>query len=115
MVRIIESAVCPGAQRVGTISSRPTRGGIIVRHRMARRTAPGGWLMKRMLIAAVAALTLVAPGAAENWPAWRGPDGQGHSAETGLPATWDATRNVRWKVPLPNAGNSTPIVWGDRV
>jgi outer membrane protein assembly factor BamB len=28
---------------------------------------------------------------------------------------WTATENVRWKTPLPERGNSTPIVWGDRV
>jgi outer membrane protein assembly factor BamB len=52
---------------------------------------------------------------ADNWPAWRGPRGDGHSADTGLPLTWSATENVRWKVPLPDEGNSTPVVWGDRV
>jgi outer membrane protein assembly factor BamB len=52
---------------------------------------------------------------AENWPAWRGPTGQGHSSETNLPVTWSATENVRWKVGLADQGNSTPIVWGDRI
>jgi outer membrane protein assembly factor BamB len=52
---------------------------------------------------------------AENWPAWRGPTGQGVSTETGLPITWSRDENVRWKVPLPSAGNSTPIIWGDRI
>lgn len=52
---------------------------------------------------------------AENWPAWRGPTGQGVSAEQDLPVTWSATENVRWKVALPHAGNSTPIIWGDRI
>jgi outer membrane protein assembly factor BamB len=35
--------------------------------------------------------------------------------ERGLPVRWSATKNVRWKIPLPGPGNSTPIVWGDRV
>lgn len=52
---------------------------------------------------------------AADWPAWRGPDGQGHSRETALPVTWSATENVRWKIPLPDDGNSTPIVHGDRL
>lgn len=51
----------------------------------------------------------------DNWPAWRGPTGQGTSAEKNLPVRWSRTENVRWKVSLPDAGNSTPIVWGDRV
>ena len=52
---------------------------------------------------------------AENWPAWRGPRGDGTCLEKGLPTTWNKTENVAWKVPLPERGNSTPIVWGDRV
>ena len=51
----------------------------------------------------------------ENWPTWRGPTGQGVSRENDLPVTWSATENVRWKVALPDEGNSSPVVWGDRV
>ena len=51
---------------------------------------------------------------AESWPQWRGPRGDGTCAEKGLP-TWSSTENVAWKVPLPERGNSTPIVWQDRV
>ena len=53
--------------------------------------------------------------AAENWPAWRGPTGQGHSTETNLPLKWSAKENVKWKIPLENQGNSTPVIWGDRI
>src|SRR5437868_3171071 len=52
---------------------------------------------------------------AANWPAWRGPMGDGVTTETHLPLTWSATENVRWKVGLPERGNSTPIVWGTRI
>lgn len=52
---------------------------------------------------------------AADWPAWRGPTGQGVTAERDLPTTWSATENVTWKTPLPGPGNSTPVVWGDRV
>ena len=58
---------------------------------------------------------LTAPVVAGNWPAWRGPTGQGVTNETELPLEWTTEKNVRWKVPLPAGGNSTPIVWGDRV
>jgi outer membrane protein assembly factor BamB len=57
----------------------------------------------------------VAPLSADNWPAWRGPHGDGHSAVKGLPLRWSRTENVRWKTPLPGPGNSSPIVWKDRV
>src|SRR4051795_5259865 len=52
---------------------------------------------------------------ADDWPTWRGPTELGTSEEKGLPVKWSATENVRWKVALPAAGNSTPIIWGDRV
>jgi outer membrane protein assembly factor BamB len=66
-------------------------------------------------IVAMAMLFTTLAARAENWPAWRGPTGQGLSTETDLPTTWSREENVRWKVPLPAPGNSTPIVWGDRV
>lgn len=52
----------------------------------------------------------------ENWPAWRGDVvGSGQSSETKLPVHWSKEKNVRWRVALPERGNSTPVVWGDRV
>ncbi|NUM53061.1 MAG: PQQ-like beta-propeller repeat protein [Candidatus Hydrogenedentes bacterium] len=53
--------------------------------------------------------------AQENWPQWRGPDGNGVSTATGLPVTWSETENINWKTPLPSWSGSTPIVWGDKV
>jgi outer membrane protein assembly factor BamB len=52
---------------------------------------------------------------AANWPAWRGPDGSGLATETNLPLHWSTNENVAWHVPLPDRGNSTPVVWGERV
>jgi outer membrane protein assembly factor BamB len=52
---------------------------------------------------------------AENWPSWRGPAGTGISPEKDLPLEWTTSENVRWRVDLPGPGNSSPIVWGDRI
>lgn len=52
---------------------------------------------------------------AGNWPGWRGPDGNGICPEQNLPLRWSTNENIRWRVPLPDRGNSTPIVWGGRV
>jgi outer membrane protein assembly factor BamB len=52
---------------------------------------------------------------ARYWPRWRGPSGQGLVAGTGYPDTWSATENVLWKKAVPGSGNSSPIVWGDRI
>src|SRR5205809_834907 len=43
------------------------------------------------------------------------PPGAGVSSETGVPIKWSRSEHVRWRVPLPDRGNSTPIVWADRV
>lgn len=53
--------------------------------------------------------------AAKYWARWRGPSGQGLVAGTGYPETWSATENVRWKTAVPGSGNSSPIVWDDRI
>ena len=52
---------------------------------------------------------------AQEWPAFRGPDGQGHSSERGLPAEWSESKNVVWKAPVPGMGWSSPVVAGGRV
>ncbi len=49
------------------------------------------------------------------WTHWRGPSGQGYVTDSKVPLTWSATENVLWKTPLPGAGNSTPIIVGDRL
>lgn len=60
-------------------------------------------------------LTAALPAFAANWPAWRGANADGISTEKNLPVKWGKDENVRWRVPLPEAGNSTPITWGDRI
>ncbi|MEM7012405.1 MAG: PQQ-binding-like beta-propeller repeat protein [Verrucomicrobiota bacterium] len=52
---------------------------------------------------------------AENWPGWRGPTGDGISAEKNLPKAWSKTENIAWRAPIDGEGHSSPIVWGDRV
>jgi outer membrane protein assembly factor BamB len=53
--------------------------------------------------------------ALQYWARWRGPSGQGLVSGKGYPDKWSATDNVLWKVPLRGSGNSSPIVWRDRV
>ena len=52
---------------------------------------------------------------AKYWPRWRGPSGQGYVNGSGYPDRWSATENVLWKSAVPGAGNSSPIVWRDRI
>lgn len=53
--------------------------------------------------------------AAEDWPQFRGPDGQGHSDAIGLPLVWTETKNVKWKTPIPGQGWSSPVVLGEQI
>jgi outer membrane protein assembly factor BamB len=81
---------------------------MVIRETNTRAGIPTGCVFL-MLVATVVS----ASGA--NWPAWRGPEGSGVSPETNLPLHWSTNENVRWSVPLPAPGNSTPVVWGDKV
>ncbi|MBA3270124.1 MAG: pyrrolo-quinoline quinone, partial [Acidobacteria bacterium] len=60
---------------------------------------------------------VIAAGAAlsANWPAWRGPSGDGVSAETNLPVHWSPTENIAWKLALPQWSGATPIIWGETI
>src|SRR5688572_8213261 len=64
-----------------------------------------------------AAVQMIAvPGeGAKYWSRWRGPSGQGLVTGSGYPDKWSATENVLWKKPVPGSGNSSPVVWGDRI
>jgi outer membrane protein assembly factor BamB len=53
--------------------------------------------------------------AAQEWPQFRGPDGQGHSTERGLPVEWSESQNVAWKVAVPGRGWSSPVIASGRV
>jgi outer membrane protein assembly factor BamB len=64
---------------------------------------------------ALFALLLSSLCALANWPAWRGPDGTGVARDSKLPLRWTTNENIRWRTPLPERGNSTPIIWKDRV
>lgn len=59
--------------------------------------------------------TIVSSAAAENWPSWRGPENQGISSEKNLPTEWSADKNIAWRLPMPGAAGSTPVVWDDHI
>jgi outer membrane protein assembly factor BamB len=71
--------------------------------------------MSRLLIALLISLLSVSTLIAEEWPAWRGPRGDGTSHEKGIPRKWARTQNVTWKVEIPGRGYSSPIVHGERI
>ncbi len=73
--------------------------------------------MKNLIPAAalLCCLNLSIQTKAGDWPQWRGPQNNGVSAETGLPAKWSPNENIKWRLELPGPAPSTPVVWGDRI
>jgi len=50
-----------------------------------------------------------------HWPQFRGPGARGVAEGKKLPTTWSTTENVKWCVPVPGRGWSSPVIWGDKV
>jgi len=69
------------------------------------------------VVCLIVCLTICASVRAENWPCWRGPRGDGTSAESRVPVKWNGEtgEGIAWKVAIPGTGHSSPIVWEDRV
>ena len=70
--------------------------------------------MKKLLVLLlIAGASVLAQ--AEDWPQFRGPTGQGHATERGLPLEWNETNNIIWKSPVPGLGWSSPTVANGRI
>jgi len=65
-----------------------------------------------MLVIAFASSSLWA---AEDWPQFRGPTGQGISTATDVPVEWNASKNVAWSLEVPGRGWSSPVLVGGKV
>ncbi len=63
----------------------------------------------------LAPVLLASPLAAEDWAQWRGPRGDGRSAERAFPTTWSKTENVVWRTEIPGEGHASPIVFGAKL
>ena len=60
--------------------------------------------------------TRAASNPADNhWPQWRGPLLNGVAPHGDPPVEWSETKNVKWKATIPGDGNSTPVIWGDKL
>lgn len=73
--------------------------------------------MSRLFLSSIAA-TIVAMaythGSAQEWTRFRGPNGSGESETSTIPASW-TEKDLNWKVELPGLGNSSPVLWGDKI
>jgi len=64
----------------------------------------------RILAVLAVGWLLVSPLAAQDWPQFRGPDGQGHTLAKNLPLTWSESENIAWKTPIAGRGWSSPVI-----
>ena len=61
-----------------------------------------------------ALVTLPHRAAAQDWTRYRGPNGQGQSDATTIPDHW-TDKDYNWQVKLPGVGQSSPVIWGDKI
>ncbi len=74
----------------------------------------GGSRLTWVVVLLVCGVLSGGPVAAENWPRFRGPNGQGVSETQGIPTKW-SDDDYAWKVTLPGRGHACPVVWSDRL
>ena len=60
-------------------------------------------------------LTLLVALAPTDWPKFRGPAADGHVTGPPVSLKWSDTENVKWKVPIPGLGWSSPTIVAGRV
>ena len=128
-MRSITTSNAEVAESAETAPASSTRAGAALRSRrdLARRlcfsvslwqTSLRSQRVRRSSAIGVVILLLLVPEfalRAEDWPEFRGPTGQGHSSERGVPFEWSEAQNVVWKTRVPGLGWSSPVVVGGRV
>ncbi len=79
----------------------------------------GGRLLRLFMLCFLTGVSACSTTAATNglshWPQWRGPMANGVAPLANPPVEWSEKTNIRWKIELPGRGQSSPIVFGDRV
>ena len=79
--------------------------------RFSIRTQP----MRYFEFIAILAVAGVLDVNSDDWSCWRGPDGLGVSAEQNLPVRWGKEKSIRWQMPIPGKGASSPVIVGECV
>ncbi len=72
-------------------------------------------LIKNVIAGILALVIITSCSQKQNWPQFRGPDGNMLSPADNLPEEWDTVKNIAWTYKLDGAGWSSPIVWGNKV
>jgi outer membrane protein assembly factor BamB len=52
-----------------------------------------------------------------NYPFFRGQDGRAIAGGSGYPSEWNGEdgTNIKWKLQVPKKGQSSPVIWGDKL
>jgi outer membrane protein assembly factor BamB len=69
-----------------------------------------GWTLGLLALGAVGL-----PLAADTWPRFRGPGGDGVASGQRLPDKMDLKNNLLYKARLSGSGNGSPVLWNDRL
>lgn len=67
-----------------------------------------------MMAAVTLAFAAARTAEAQEWTRFRGPNGSGQSEAAAIPPVWNANDEL-FKTKLPGTGNSSPVLWGDKV
>ncbi|MEO7157779.1 MAG: PQQ-binding-like beta-propeller repeat protein, partial [Vicinamibacterales bacterium] len=71
-------------------------------------------VLRRGVVAGLAAACAITITQASDWPEWRGPSRDGHSLETNLPSKWSPSgENLAWRIPI--GSRSSPVAFGNRI
>jgi outer membrane protein assembly factor BamB len=76
---------------------------------------PAKFILRAVTFAIIAAALCNYNARADNWERFRGPNGTGVASDKNIPIEFGKSKHLRWKTPVPGVGNSSPVVWGDRV
>src|SRR5438034_288626 len=71
--------------------------------------------MTRILSLMPTALLAISAWASQDWPQFRGPNGDGRSDSRDLPLHWSESEHVKWKTPVHGKAWSSPVVFGDQI
>lgn len=92
--------------------SRPARFAHLLSQGPAMFASPASSRFATLLLFAA---SFTAAMADDEWPQFRGPDGQGHASAPDLPIRWSESENVAWKTPIPGEGHSSPVISGRQI
>lgn len=76
-----------------------------------------GMRVKYIVLAFLLSVSQVAAGDGQNWPGFRGQSASGVMEGHSVPVKWDLQtgENVKWQIPIPGLGHSSPIIWDNHI